>query len=267
MADSHIKTRVEGPIQFVTIDRPQKRNALSPDMIDAIAAAVRGADENPEVRAVIVHGEGPMFSAGVDLAALGEMLGGSAAGNPARRLRRLATRLQTALDAVEATELPVIGALHGQVMGLGLELALAFDLRVASTDCQLSIPEARVGLVADVGGTTRLARSIGPSRAKDMLLTARGVPADEALAWGLVNRVVPADELLPAAVALAGDITRNAPLAVGLAKLIVDQGDGVAKSTQMAIERWAQSQLITTEDVAEALGAFVEKRPPKFKGA
>ena len=139
--------------------------------------------------------------------------------------------MQRALNALEATEVPVIGALHGQAMGLGLELALAFDLRVASEDCQLSIPEARVGLVADVGGTTRLARTIGPSRAKDMLLTARGDRRQEALGWGLVNRVVPAAELLPAAIALAGDIMKNAPLAVGLAKLIVDQGDGLPKLT------------------------------------
>ena len=150
---------------------------------------------------------------------------GESRGNPFLRGNFAPVRTEDDFD------LPVIGALHGQVMGLGLELALSFDLRVASADCQLSIPEARVGLVADVGGTTRLARTIGPSRAKDMLLTARSVPADEALSWGLVNRVVPAEELLPAAVALAEDVMRNAPLAVGLAKLIVDQGDGVPKAT------------------------------------
>ncbi len=266
MSHPAIKTRVEDHILFVTIARPEKRNALLPEMIDAISAAVRGADDDPQVRAVIVHGEGPMFSAGIDISALGGMLGAAEGRNPARLLRRLADRLQDGLNTLEATELPVIGALHGTVMGLGLELALAFDLRVASADCQLSIPESRVGLVADVGGTTRLARTVGPSRAKDMLMTARSVPADEALAWGLVNRVVPAEEVLSTAIALAGEIMQNAPLAVGLAKLIVDQGDGVSKATQMAIERWAQSQLITTEDVGEAFMAFVEKRPPKFQG-
>ena len=182
-------------------------------------------------------------------------------------LRRLADRLQDALNTLEATEVPVIGALHGQVLGLGLELALAFDLRVASDDCLLAIPEARVGLVADVGGTTRLSRLIGPGRAKDMLMTARNVPATEAQQWGLVNRVVPAAEVLPTAIALAGEIMKNAPLAVGLAKLIVDQGDGLPRSAQMAIERWAQSQLITTDDVGEAFRSFLEKRPPKFRGS
>lgn len=265
MAHPHVKSRVEDNILVVSIARPEKRNALTPDMVDALSAAIRAADNDPKVRAVVVHGEGPVFSAGIDLASLGGAMG-DADINPARALRKLATRLQDALNNIEALELPVIGALHGQVIGLGLEVALAFDLRVASSDCQLSIPEARVGLVADVGGTTRLARCVGPSRAKDMLLTARSVPADEALSWGLVNRVVPATEVLPAALALAQQIAQNAPLAVGLAKLIVDQGDGLPKHTQMAIERWAQSQLIDTADVAEAVQAFMEKRPPKFRG-
>ncbi len=267
MTRETIKTRTDNHILFVSIARPEKRNALTPEMIDAISAAVRSADDDPQIRAVIVHGEGPMFSAGIDINALGQSLGSSAEQNPARMLRRLADRLQDALNTLEATEVPVIGALHGQVLGLGLELALAFDLRVASDDCLLAIPEARVGLVADVGGTTRLSRLIGPGRAKDMLMTARNVPATEAQQWGLVNRVVPAAEVLPTAIALAGEIMKNAPLAVGLAKLIVDQGDGLPRSAQMAIERWAQSQLITTDDVGEAFRSFLEKRPPKFRGS
>ena len=118
---------------------------------------------------------------------------------------------------------------------MGLELTLAFDLRVATDDCRFAIPESRMGLVADVGGTTRLSRVVGPSRAKDMLLTAASIDAAEALQWGLVNRVVPAIDLLPAALKLAQQIAQNAPLAVGMAKLIVDQGDGLDKRTQMAV--------------------------------
>jgi enoyl-CoA hydratase/carnithine racemase len=266
MTHPHVKSRIDNSILFVLIDRPQKRNALTTDMLEAIAAAVSEADDHAEVRAVVVHAEGPIFSAGIDIMSLAESMSTPSMHNPARGLRRLAERLQNALHAIERTEVPVIGALQGQVIGLGLELALSFDLRVATEDCQLSIPEARVGLVADVGGTTRLARVVGPARAKDMLLTARSVTADEALSWGLVNRVVPAGNELHAAMALGREIAANAPLAVGLAKLIVDQGDGLPKETQMAIERWAQSQLITTADVAEAMQAFVEKRPPKFSG-
>jgi len=266
MSHPHVTSRVEDSILYVTLNRPQKRNALTPDMLDALSLAIRRADDHADVRAVVVHAEGPIFSAGIDIMALAESLGASAMHSPARGLRRLADRMQDALNTIEATEVPVIGALQGQVIGLGLELALSFDLRVATEDCQLSIPEARVGLVADVGGTTRLSRTVGPSRAKDMLLTARNVAADEALAWGLVNRVAPPGQELHAAKTLAQQIAANAPLAVGLAKLIVDQGDGLPKHTQMAIERWAQSQLITSGDVAEAMQAFMEKRPPKFSG-
>jgi enoyl-CoA hydratase/carnithine racemase len=186
--------------------------------------------------------------------------------NPGRWLRRWVEELQYHLNRIESVELPVIGALHGQVIGFGLELALAFDLRVASKNCQLSIPETRLGLVADLGGTTRLSRVIGPARAKDMLMTARSVGAEEALQWGLLNRVVAEDALLDSAIALAQQIGQNAPLAVGMAKRIIDQGNGLDKHTQMALERWAQSLLVSTEDMTEAMAAFMQKRPPEFKG-
>jgi len=268
MADSPsvVKTRLDGPILHVVINRPEKRNALSPHMLIEIAQAIRSADRHPEVRAVIVSAAGPIFSAGIDLMSLAQSRAEVGELNPGRWLRRLADDLQQALFEIEGTEVPVIGALQGQVIGMGLELVLAFDLRVASADCMFSIPDPRMGLVADVGGTTRLSRVVGLSRAKDMLMTARTVDANEALAWGLVNRIAPPAELLPAAEQLAQQIIKNAPLAVGMAKRILDQGDGLDMHSQMAIERWAQSLLITSEDVLEASAAFFEKRPPKFQG-
>ncbi|HVU89230.1 MAG TPA: enoyl-CoA hydratase/isomerase family protein [Pirellulales bacterium] len=266
MSEPLITTRTEGVTRIVTINRSEKRNALTPQMLSDLAAAVAAVDREPEIRAVVVAGAGPIFSAGIDVMSLGESQGSAGELNPARWLRRFAGDLQHALDTIENTEVPVIGALHGQVIGMGLELTLSFDLRVAADDCKFAIPESRMGLVADVGGTTRLSRVVGPSRAKDMLLTARSIDAAEALQWGLVNRVAPAAELLPAALKLAEQIAQNAPLAVGMAKLIVDQGDGLDKRTQMALERWAQSQLITTGDVQEAVMAFMSKRPAKFQG-
>jgi enoyl-CoA hydratase/carnithine racemase len=265
MSESFITTRVEGPLLHVTINRPQKRNALTPQMMEDLAQAVRSADDHPAVRVVIVSGEGNIFSAGIDLMSLGESRGESTL-NLGRWTRRFAEKLQHTLNVIEATEAPVIGALQGKVMGMGLELALAFDLRVATDDLLLSMPEARLGLVADVGGTTRLSRTIGPSRTKDLLLTAREMDAAEALQWGLVNRVVPPAELMTATVALANQIAANAPQALGMAKRIVDQGDGLDKHSQMALERWAQSQLLATNDVQEAVAAFMEKRAPKFTG-
>lgn len=266
MSHPHVQSRFEENLLFVGLNRPEKRNALTPEMLDAISAAVQSVDEHPEVRAVIVHAEGPVFSAGIDISSLAAAFSGDSGKNPGRQLRRMAAQMQNALNTLEATEVPIIGALQGQVIGLGLELALAFDLRVAMADCQLSIPEARMGMVADVGGTTRLVRTVGASRAKDMLMTARAIDASEALNWGLVNRVVPARELMAAAVSLAGQIAQNAPLAVGLAKRIVDQGSGLPAESQMTLERWAQSQLIDTHDLREAARAFLEKRPPNFQG-
>jgi enoyl-CoA hydratase/carnithine racemase len=264
--ESLVLTRREGDFLLVTLNREAKRNALTLAMTEQVAEAVASADSMPEVRAVIVNANGPTFSSGIDLMDL--MAHRAQAGDlhMGRFLRRLAARLQEALNRIEATEVPVIGALHGKVIGMGLELALAFDLRVAAPGTLLSIPEARLGLVADVGGTTRLSRTVGPSRAKDLLMTAREIGTEESLAWGLVNRVADGDDPLPHAIAFAEEIAKNAPLAVGMAKLIIDQGDGLDKATQMALERWAQSQLITTEDVMEAMGAFMEKRKPKFRG-
>ena len=171
------------------------------------------------------------------------------------------------MEVIEATEVPVIGALHGQVLGMGLELALSFDLRVAREDCQLAIPEVPPWPRRRRRRDYAFEPAGGPSRAKDMLLTARSIGASEALGVGSgeSSRAERADAI-ERAMALAEQVAKNAPLAVGLAKLIVDKGDGLDKRTQMAIEHWAQSQLITTADVQEAVMAFLGKRPAKFQG-
>jgi enoyl-CoA hydratase/carnithine racemase len=266
MSEELVLTRRDDALFYLTLNREAKRNALNLEMLEQLEAAMEAVDRQPEVRAVIVEARGPVFSAGLDILALAALRAEAGDQHPARWLRRMAERMQRCLNAIEATEVPVIGALQGRVIGLGLELALSFDLRVGAEDVTLSMPEARLGLVADVGGTTRLCRTVGPARAKDMLMTAREVKAQEALQWGLLNRVAPAGEAVAAARGLALEIAQNAPLAVGMAKRIVDQGDGLDKHTQMALERWAQSQLISSEDVGEAMAAFFDKRPPQFRG-
>lgn len=266
MSEALVKVHEEGAFRIVTLTREAKRNALTLGMMEDLAAAIAGADETPGCRAVIVEAAGPVFSAGIDVMSLVEHKMATQEQHPARALRRMAERMQATLHRIEQTEVPVIGALHGKVFGMGLELALAFDLRVVSEEIEISLPETRLGLIADVGGTTRLTKLIGPSRTKDMLMTARAVGAQEALRWGLVDRVVPTGEAGAAARALAGDIAKNAPLAVGLAKFVVDHGGGVDRFTQMAIERLAQSQLAMSEDLGEAMAAFLERRPPDFRG-
>ena len=265
MDSSLVLSNVENNICYITLNRARKRNAITMEMMDELGRAFDAVNQQDGVRAVIVRADGPVFSAGIDVMSLGQARAEAGNVNAGRWLRRLAEKLQYVVNRVESTELPVIGALHGHVLGLGHELALAFDLRIAASDCQIGLPETRLGLIADVGGTTRLSKLVGPSRAKDMLMTARSLDAKEALEWGLVNRVVEPENLEQAATALAVDIAQNAPLAVGLAKVVVDQGDGLPKYTQMAIERLAQSQLITTEDFGEAIAAFMEKRSPDFK--
>jgi enoyl-CoA hydratase/carnithine racemase len=257
-----VTTRRQDAVLFVGLNRPEKRNALHRELLFAAVDGVLAAERDADVRAVILHGEGPVFSAGVDFA----MLAGDVQGGVPVPFRTLVGEMQAALSRLEAFEKPIIGALHRYVPGLGLELALACDLRVATADCELGLPEVRVGLVPDVGGTTRLVRTVGAARAKDLIMTGRMIRADEALAIGLVHQVVPTGEHLAAAGRLAAEVAANAPLAVGLAKRLVDLSAGVDKQTSLQIELLVQSVLLRTEDVREGARALAERRPPRFSG-
>jgi enoyl-CoA hydratase/carnithine racemase len=259
---SLVTSRRDGALRYVALARPEKRNAIHRDMLLALVEEIAAAEREPEVRAVIVYGEGPVFSAGVDLA----MLAGDVKGDQGLPFRTLVGDMQAALSRLEAIEKPVIGALHRYVPGLGLELALAFDLRVATADCELGLPEVRLGLVPDVGGTTRLVRTVGYARAKELIMTGRMIRAEEALAIGLVHQVVPPGEHLAAAARLGEEIAANAPLAVGLAKRLIDLGANVDKQTFLAMELLAQSILLRSEDVREGARAVAERRPPRFTG-
>jgi enoyl-CoA hydratase/carnithine racemase len=257
-----VTRRREGSVLWVAMNRPEKRNAIHRELLLELVDAVASAERDAEVRAIVLYGEGPVFSAGVDFG----MLQGDVRGEPAAPFRTLVGDMQAALSRLEAIEKPVIAALHRYVPGLGLELALACDLRIATADCELGLPEVRVGLVPDVGGTTRLVRTVGYAKAKELIMTGRMIRADEALAIGLVNQVVPAGEHLAAAARLAEEIAANAPLAVGLAKRLVDLGHGVDKQTFQAMELLAQSVLLRTDDAREGARALAERRPPRFTG-
>ena len=258
-----ITTRREDALFFVGLNRPEKRNAIHRDLLLELVDVIAAAEAERDVRAIILYGEGPVFSAGVDVA----MLRGDIAGEtPPRPFRALVGDMQAALSRLEAVEKPVIAALHRYAAGLALELALACDLRVATTDCELGLPEVRLGLIPDVGGTTRLVRTVGYARAKELLMTGRMIRAEEALALGLVSEVVAPGEHLAAATRLAAVIAANAPLAVGLAKKLVDLGHGLDKHTFQQLELFAQSVLLRTEDVREGVAALTERRPPRFTG-
>jgi enoyl-CoA hydratase/carnithine racemase len=257
-----IVTRREDALLYIGLNRPEKRNAIHREVLRDLTEAVAAAERERDVRAVILYGEGPVFSAGVDFG----MLGGDVAGEPARPFRALVGDMQAALSRLETIEKPVIAALHRYVPGLALELALACDLRVATSDCQLGLPEVRVGLIPDVGGTTRLVRTVGYAKAKELILTGRMIDAATALAIGLVHQVVPPGEHLNAAAALGREIGANAPLAVGLAKRAIDLAADADKQTSLHMELLAQSILVRTDDAREGAEALAARRTPQFRG-
>jgi enoyl-CoA hydratase/carnithine racemase len=259
---SLVVTRRERALLYVGLARPEKRNALHRELLQALVEAVGAAEGDPEVRAIVLYGEGPVFSAGVDFGMLAGDLG------PEGRLpfRTVVAGMQAALSRLETIEKPIIAAMHRYVPGLALELALACDFRIATTDCELGLPEVKLGLVPDVGGTTRLVRTVGYPRAKELVLTGRMIRADEALAIGLVHRTAAPGEHLAAAAQLGDELAANAPLAVGLGKRLVDLAATLDKASSLEVELLTQSVLIRSEDAREGARAVAERRPPRFTG-
>lgn len=172
--------------------------------------------------------------------------------------------LRTAVDSIAQLPMPVIAAIHGAAFGGGLELALACDIRLAADDAQMGLTEVGWGIIPGAGGCARLAALVGPARAKELIFTARRLTAEEALALGLVNRVVRREQLLTAARALAEEIARQAPLAVRAAKRALDAAPGLAAA--LAAEWQEYRSIVPTWDRLEGLRAFAERRPPEFRG-
>jgi enoyl-CoA hydratase/carnithine racemase len=262
MADA-VRTETHGHRFEIILNRPEKRNAVNFELLEGLAAAAEQCAYETATRVVVLRGEGKMFSSGLDF---GMAMQGGLSIEPGMAGFRfqLAERLQRPLTMLENLDKPVIAVLHGACIGLGLEIALAADLRTADPAVKISLPETRLGLVPDVGGTTRLLRTVGRSRAKDIIFTARDVPADEALRIGLVDRV--ADDPLAAARELADQIAANAPLAVGLAKRVVERSGDLDKRTSFDLEGMAQSLCLRSEDFLEGIQAAVGKRKPEFRG-
>ncbi|WP_374688318.1 enoyl-CoA hydratase/isomerase family protein [Promineifilum sp.] len=256
-------TRQRDALFEIVLNRPDKRNALSADMFRQFDAAVVRANRTPGLRAVLIRGEGESFSAGIDVSSL---LGLAQSHGPhwQQRMRAITDEYQGVLNRLERLELPTIALLHGHCLGLAMELALACDLRLAAEGTLLGLPEARLGMIPDVGGTTRLTRLVGPARAKELIFTGRRFDAATAERWGIVNDVTPRDQLLARGDELAAEIMEAAPLAVGMAKRVID---GLADIDRgLMLEGWAQSQLFSTEDFLEGAQAFMMRRPPQWRG-
>ncbi len=258
-----ILTERQDTLFTITLNRPEKRNAISIPLFQALDAAVAEASRTPGLRAVLLRGAGKAFSSGIDVTALLTMAERYGP-NWQQRMRQITDETQSVLTRLERLELPTIALLHGHCLGLALELALACDLRLAAEGCQLGLPETRLGIIPDVGGTTRLTRLIGPARAKELIFTGRSISAGQAAAWGIVNQVTPQDELRAQGEALAAEIAQAAPLAVGMAKRVIDGLADLDRGLQL--EGWAQSQLFASEDFPRAVQAFLTRQAPDFEG-
>jgi len=246
-----IKVERRDAVAVITIDRPQKRNALTPAMLDAIEAHVRRLPDEG-VRALVLTGAGDLFSAGFDITAIPA----GAAVNP----------MAGALAAIADGPLPVVAALNGPAMGGACELAATCDLRVAHAGVTLTMPPVRLGLVYSPTGLRRFVALCGQSRTRELFLTAAAVPAERALGWGLVDRVVGRDEVLATAIGLAEEMARGAPLAIAGMRRALDRLAGpidpatAAELGDLVQRAWA------SDDAAEARAAFREKRKPVFTG-
>lgn len=248
---------------WITLNRPEKRNAISFELYEQLNAAIGQAAIAGGVRAVLLRGAGPSFSSGIDVTSF-MLLAQKYGEGWQQRMRTITGDFQAVLNRLERLELPTIALLHGHCLGLALELALACDIRLAAEGTRLGLPETRLGMIPDVGGTTRLTRLVGPARAKELIFTGREIDAAQAAEWGLVNHVVPADALQARGEEIAAEIAAAAPLAVGMAKRVIDGLADLDRGLQL--EGWAQSQLFQSEDFREALRAFMERRAPEFKG-
>jgi enoyl-CoA hydratase/carnithine racemase len=248
-----------GSTEIWTIDAEKRRNAINRATLTEFEKRVARVSQGHEVRAVVLTGAGDRaFCAGADLKERTGMSDGE--------VRAFLAQLGGALRSMEASDCVFIAAINGAALGGGTELALACDFRVAAPTAELGLTEVQLGIIPGGGGTQRLPRLVGPSRAKDLILTGRRINAAEALAIGLVQRLAPEGRLLEVSLGLAEQIGANAPLAVAAAKHAVDEGLALDLQEALALEQRHYEAVLASEDRLEGLKAFAEKRAPRFRG-
>lgn len=243
-----------GSVATITLDVPGKLNRVSMPARDQLSATFAELDTDESIRFVVLTGAGGAFTAGGDIAGFLE------------RSPWAVSQLARNVAAPERCSKPVIARLEGYVLGVGLELALACDFRLAADDVQLGLPEVTIGMIPGSGGTQRLARLVGLGRAKDIVMRGRRIHADEALALGLVTRVVPAAELDDSVAALVEELERHSPLALAMAKRVLNAAYDGPLHLGLELEGLAYGLLRQTHDFREGVEAFVEKRRPDFSG-
>jgi enoyl-CoA hydratase/carnithine racemase len=237
---SIVITEDRGAVRHIVLNRPEKRNAMSQALLKALGDALRAAAAEESVHCVVLRGEGPVFSAGVDLVELAE-----SSGEPGR-LRPFRKVFLDCANVCEEMTKPVVCQIHKTCVGGALEVALGCDLRIASSDAQLGLPEVRFGIIPDVGGSTRLPAVVGLGRAKELIMTARTIGAAEAERIGLVNRVVAPEELEQATQALVEELLANSHVAVGRAKRVIDASARPALAQTLEMEVAVQEYCVAT---------------------
>jgi enoyl-CoA hydratase/carnithine racemase len=257
-----VKMRMDGRVAIVTLDHPPV-NALSQQLLEELEDEYDRLDRDDDVRAIILGGEGEKaFVAGADITefpALREQVEEAAAGGSARGIQKLAARM-------DAGRTPVIAAIHGYCLGGGLELAMACDIRIAAEDAQLGQPEIKLGLIPGGGGTQRLPRLVGHGRALLLNLSGDPISGTQAYEWGLVERAVPREGLLDAALELARTLAQRSPFAMGVIKELAAETRDLPLAEGMRREAQGFMRCIGSEDGAEGVVAFLEKRQPEFTG-
>ena len=245
-AKAPIAVETRDGIGWITLDRPGKRNAIDRELLTAVFAAIERLEADEATRVLIISGAGACFSAGIDLTWLagGDPELGEPGKDEGRRLRRVIRWIQSILDRLEALEKPTIAMLHGFCGGLGLELALPCDFRVAAAGTRIGLPEVIFGIIPDCGGTTRLTRIAGIARAKQLIMTGEMISAEDAERFDIVHEVVAPEELRARCEALARTLIDRPPAALGLAKKLIDIGYGLDRQTNQQLEGLVQSVLM-----------------------
>jgi enoyl-CoA hydratase/carnithine racemase len=252
-----VKLDITDGIGTIRLDRPPM-NPLSIQVQEELRQAAQAAAGNDEIKAIVVYGGEKVFAAGADITEFTDV------GYQQMAVR--AVELSACFDAVARIPKPVVAAITGYALGGGCELALACDWRVVAEDARLGQPEIKLGIIPGAGGTQRLARLIGPAKAKDLVFSGRMVDAAEALRIGLADRVVPAADVYPAAVELVRPYVTGPSLALRAAKLAIDGGLSLDLASGLALESHLFAGLFATEDRLEGTAAFVAKRKPTFTG-
>jgi enoyl-CoA hydratase len=259
MAQQTLKYETTDGIALITLNRPKALNAINRMMLQELAQVLAQAEEDENVRIVILTGaEEKAFAAGADITEFQHL-------SPLEALHS-SQAFQAAFDRIERLKKPIIAAVNGFCLGAGCELALACDMIFASDRARFGQPEVNLGFIPGGGGTQRLSRLLGKARAKELIYTGEMIDAQEANRIGLVNKVFPAAELMTAAKKLAQQVTNKGAVAIELAKKVIDEGYEADLTSGLALEAQAFALCFGTEDKTEGVTAFLEKRPPQFRG-